>query len=59
MASGPTTLWQIVGEMMETVREFLFLIFKIIADVDHGHGIKKKFAPWKKSYGQPRQHIKK
>ena len=32
---------------------------KIIADGDYSHEIKKIFAPWKKSYDQPRQHIKK
>ena len=59
MASSPISSRQIDGETTETVTDFIFLSFKIIADVDHGHGIKKKFAPWKKSYGQPRQHIKK
>ena len=53
MASGPTTLWQIDGETMETVRDFIFLGCKITADGDCSHEIKKK------SYDQPRQHIKK
>ena len=34
MASGPTTSWQIDGETMETVTDFLFLGFKITADGD-------------------------
>ena len=34
MASGPITSWQIVGETMETVRDFLFLGSKITADGD-------------------------
>ena len=45
---------------METVTDFTFLGFKITADGDCTHEIKKKIlAPWKKSYDQPRQHIKK
>ena len=34
MASGPITSWQIEGEKMETVRDFIFLAFKITADHD-------------------------
>ena len=34
MASGPITLWQIDGEMMETLTDFIFLGFKINADGD-------------------------
>ena len=37
MASSPITLWQIDGETMETVRDFIFLGFKITADGDCGH----------------------
>ena len=58
MASGPITSWQIDGETMETVRDFIFLGSKITADVECSHEI-KTIAPWKKSYDQPRQHIKK
>ena len=58
MASGPTTSWQIDGETMETVRDFIFLGSKITADGACSHEIKKMLAPWKKSYDQPRQHIK-
>ena len=41
MASSPTTSWQIDGETMETVRNFLFLGSKIIADGDCSHEIKR------------------
>ena len=55
MASGPITSWQIDGETMETVTDFIFLGSKITADGDCSHEIKKTPAPWKKSYDQPRQ----
>ena len=41
MASGPITSWQIDGETMETVRDFIFLGSKITADGDCSHGIKR------------------
>ena len=41
MASGPITLWQIVGETMETVTDFIFLGSKIPADGDCSHEIKR------------------
>ena len=41
MASGPITSWQIVGEAMETVRDFTFLGSKITADSDCSHEIKR------------------
>ena len=41
MASGPITLWQIDGQTMETVREFIFLDSKITADGDCSHEIKR------------------
>ena len=40
MTSGPITSWQINGETMETVRHFIFLGSKIIADGDCSHEIK-------------------
>ena len=40
-ASGPITSWQIHGEAMETVRDFSFLGFKITADGDCRHEIKR------------------
>ena len=42
MASGPITSWQIDGETMETVRNFLFLDSKITADGDCSHEIKRR-----------------
>ena len=41
MASGPITSWQIDGETMETVTDFIFLGFKITADGDCSHEIKR------------------
>ena len=41
MASGPITLWQIDGETMETVRDFIFGGSKITAGGDHSHEIKR------------------
>ena len=41
MASGPITSWQIVGETMETVRDFIFGVSKITADSDCSHEIKR------------------
>ena len=58
MASGPITSWQIDGETVETVADFVFLGSKITSDGDCCHEIKRR-APWKESYDQPRQHIKK
>ena len=42
MASGPITSWQIDGETMETVSDFIFLSTKIIADGDYSHEIKRR-----------------
>ena len=58
MASGPITSWQIDRETVESVTDFILGGFKITADDDCSHEI-KTLAPWKKSYDQPRQHIKK
>ena len=41
MASGPITLWQVDGETMETLTEFIFLGCKITADGDGSHVIKR------------------
>ena len=41
MASGPITSWQVGGETMETVRDFIFLGSKITADGDGSHEIKR------------------
>ena len=58
MASSPITSWQIDGEIMETLRDFILGASKITADGDCSHEI-KTLAPWKESYDQPRQYIKK
>ena len=42
MASSPITAWQIVGETMETVSDFIFLGSKITADGDWSHEMKKR-----------------
>ena len=42
MASGPITSWQIDGETVETVTDFLFLGSKITVDGDYTHGIKRR-----------------
>ena len=49
---------RIDGETMETVTDFTSLDSKITVDGDYSHEIKRCFAPWKKNYDQPRQHIK-
>ena len=43
MASGPITSWQINGEIVETVAEFIFLGSKITADGAHSHEIKDAY----------------
>ena len=58
MASGPITSWEIDGETVETVSDFIFWGSKITADGDYNHEI-KTLTPWKESYDQSRQHIKK
>ena len=53
MASGPITSWEIDGETVETVSDFIFGGSKITADGDCSHEI-KMLTPWKESYDQPR-----
>ena len=55
MASDHITSWQIAGETVERVTDY-FGELQITED-DGSH--KKTLTPWKKSYEQPRQHIKK
>ena len=52
MASGPNTSWQIDGETVQTVSDFIFWGSRITADGDCSH--EKMLSPWKKSYDQPR-----
>ena len=58
MVSSPITSWQIGGEIVETVADFIFLGSKITAEGDCSHEI-STLTPWKESYDQPRQHIEK
>ena len=57
MASGPITSWEIDGETVETVTDFIFGGSKITADGDCSHDIKRQTL-WKESYDQHRQYIK-
>ena len=54
MASSPITSWQIDGETVEMVTDFIFGGSKITADGDCNHEIKRCLFLWKKSYDQPR-----
>ena len=56
--SSPITSWEIDGETVETVSDFIFWGSKITVDGDCSHEI-KTLTPWKESYDQPRQHIQK
>ena len=58
MASHPITSWQMDGEKIGTVIDFIFLGSKITVNSDCSHDIRRR-SPWKKSYDKPRQHIKK
>ena len=49
VASGPITSWQIDGETMETVRDFILRGSKITADGDYSHEIKKHLLPGRKA----------
>ena len=53
MVSGPITSWEIDGETVEIVSDFIFLGSKITANGDCTHEIKIHFNPWKESYDQP------
>ena len=58
MASGPITSWQIDGETMKRVTEFVFLGSKITADGDAATKLKDACA-LQENYDQPRKHSKK
>ena len=58
MTSSPITSWQIDGETMDTVKDFISLGSKITTDDDCSHEI-KTLAPWKECFDKPRQCIKK
>ena len=59
MASGPITSWQIDGETMKKVRDFISLGSKITSDGDCSHEIKRHLPFGRKSYDKPRQSIRK
>ena len=59
MACSPITSWQIDGETVETVSDFILLRSKTTADGDYSHEIKRHLLLGRKSYDQTRQHIKK
>ena len=54
MASGPITSWELDGETVETVSDFILGGSKITADGDCSHEIKRPLTPWKESYDQAR-----
>ena len=58
MACSPITSWQIDGETMDTVADFMFWALKSLQMVTAAMKLKDTCS-WKKSYDQPRQHIKK
>ena len=59
IAFSPITSWQIDGEKMETVTDFIFLGSKITADSDCSHDSKRCLFPQKKSYDKARQGTEK
>ena len=58
MASSPIMSWQIDGETMETVTDFIFLGSKITADVDHSHEIKSCLLLGRKAMTNPDSILK-
>ena len=58
MVSSPITSWQIDGETVEAVADFIYLGSKITADCDCSHEIKRAYS-LEENYDQPRQHVKK
>ena len=58
MASGPITTWQIDGETMKTVTDFIFGGSKIMADGDCSHEIKRCLLPGRKAMTNPDSILK-
>ena len=58
LASSPIASWQIDGKIMETVTDFIFWAPKSLQAVSAAMKV-KTLAPWRKSYDQPRQYVKK
>ena len=59
IASGPITSWEIDGETVETVSDFIFFWAPKSLQMVTAAMKLKDTCSWKKSYDQPRQHIKK
>ena len=59
MAPGPITSWQIDGEIVETVADFILGCFKIIVDGDCSHEIKRRLLLGRKVMTNLDKHIKK
>ena len=59
MASGPITSWEVDGDTMETVTDFILGGSKITENSDCSHEIKRRLLLGSKSYDKSRQHIKK
>ena len=59
MVFSPIPSWQIDGEKVEAVTDFIFLVSKITVDGDCSHEIKRLLLLGKESYDKPRQLIKK
>ena len=59
MTSGPITSWQIEGEKVEAMADFIFLVSKIIGDVDCSHEIKRRLLPGRKAMTNLDRGIKK
>ena len=58
MASSPITSWQIDGETMETVTDFIFLVSRITADGDCSHGIKRHLLLGRKAMSNQNSMLK-
>ena len=58
MASGPITSWQIEGEKLEAVTDFLFLGSKITVDGECSQKIRRQLLLWQESYDEPKQCVK-
>ena len=58
MASGPIMLWQIEGETMETVTDFIFVGFNITADADCSHEFKSHLLYGRKAMTDPESILK-
>ena len=54
MTSGPITSWQIDGDKIETVADFIFLNSKITVDIDCNDEMKRSLARCKEIYEKPR-----